>query len=205
MRKYTATIAQIFDLSNNQQQWLLNHLGHSMDVHRVHYRQTSGLIERIDMAKLMLMQEFNLTSKYAGKRLEDIQLNEIVFNHTVDDCDVSTQDLTEALDLDNDNVDDDFQPAMNDTGKDEFSFTDDDEDDDYDHTPKKKRSTNVSTRVRWSKEEETEIRHFFKEYFATKATPGREACENIIKQSKFLKRRSWETLKKKVWNMIKKK
>jgi hypothetical protein len=65
---------QIFDLNSQQQQWLANHLGHSMDIHKIHYRQTSGLIERIDMAKLMLMQELNITAKYAGKKLEDIQL-----------------------------------------------------------------------------------------------------------------------------------
>lgn len=74
--KYNNTLyfLQIFDLNSQQQQWLANHLGHSMDIHKIHYRQTSGLIERIDMAKLMLMQELNITANFAGKKLEDIQL-----------------------------------------------------------------------------------------------------------------------------------
>lgn len=53
-----------------------------MDIHRIHYRQTSGLIERIDMAKLMLMQEYNITAKYAGRKLQDIQLPGIHLNVT---------------------------------------------------------------------------------------------------------------------------
>ena len=39
----------------------------------------SGLIERIDISKMMLMQENNLIAKYAGKRLQDITLEGNVF------------------------------------------------------------------------------------------------------------------------------
>ena len=70
--------SQIFDLSPIQQQWLVNHLGHSLDVHKIHYRQTSGVIERVDISKLMLMQEFNLAGQYAGKKLDEIELTGMV-------------------------------------------------------------------------------------------------------------------------------
>ena len=62
-------------MTTQEQQWLMNHLGHSMDIHKIHYRQTSGVIERVDIAKLMLMQEFNIAGKYAGKQLGDIDLS----------------------------------------------------------------------------------------------------------------------------------
>jgi hypothetical protein len=65
---------QVFDLSPQQMMWLTNHLGHTMDVHKIHYRLTSGLIERVDIAKMMLMQEHGLISTYAGRKLEDIDL-----------------------------------------------------------------------------------------------------------------------------------
>lgn len=45
-----------------------------MRVHKVSYRQTSGLIERLDIAKMMLLEEFGKTAKYANKKLEDIEL-----------------------------------------------------------------------------------------------------------------------------------
>uniref|UniRef100_A0A8W8MKN2 Uncharacterized protein n=1 Tax=Magallana gigas TaxID=29159 RepID=A0A8W8MKN2_MAGGI len=81
LRKYTATIAQVFDISPQQQQWLTNHLGHTLDIHKIHYRQTSGIIERVDISKLMLLTEYGLTGKYAGKKLTDITLegNDVEF------------------------------------------------------------------------------------------------------------------------------
>ena len=77
---------QIFDLSPTEQQWLTNHLGHSMDVHKIHYRQTAGLIERVDLAKLMLIQEFNVTAKYAGQKLSDIQFTGKIFDKILNLC-----------------------------------------------------------------------------------------------------------------------
>ena len=46
-----------------------------MDVHRVHYRQTSDMIERVDVAKILLILDLGLVSKYRGRKLDDIQLN----------------------------------------------------------------------------------------------------------------------------------
>ena len=52
--------------------WLCRHLGHTRKVHEQHYRATSGLIERLDIAKLMLLQEGNMQGKFQGKSLKDI-------------------------------------------------------------------------------------------------------------------------------------
>lgn len=64
----------MFDLSSQEQQQLSTHLGHTMDIHKIHYRQMSGLIKKIDISKIMLIQEYNLMAKYAGKKLNDITL-----------------------------------------------------------------------------------------------------------------------------------
>ena len=37
-RKYAATITQLLDLSKNEQEWLANHLGHSLDIEKQFYR-----------------------------------------------------------------------------------------------------------------------------------------------------------------------
>lgn len=47
-------------------------MGHTMEVHELHYRSTSGLIERLEIAKLMIMQECNVVGKFHGKSLKDI-------------------------------------------------------------------------------------------------------------------------------------
>lgn len=59
-------------LKDNELRWLVNHMGHTEKVHLQHYRATSGLIERLDIAKIMLMQEQGLVSKYANVALNDI-------------------------------------------------------------------------------------------------------------------------------------
>ena len=58
-----------------QVDWLCQHLGHTSDVHRIHYRQMSGLVERVEMTKLFLVQDNNLSHKFKGKKLEEIDLS----------------------------------------------------------------------------------------------------------------------------------
>ncbi|XP_065940226.1 uncharacterized protein [Magallana gigas] len=73
LRKHCATIAQVIGLQDHEMKWLCQHLGHTQKVHAIHYRATSGMIERIEISKLMLMQETSSVSKFAGKNLRDIQ------------------------------------------------------------------------------------------------------------------------------------
>ena len=55
--------------------WLCGHLGHTKPVHKVAYRQMSGLIERVYVTKLMMVQDLNLTGKFKGQSLEEIDLH----------------------------------------------------------------------------------------------------------------------------------
>ena len=70
---------QALNTSETERQWVIDHLGHTMDVHRIHYRQTSDMLERADVAKILLIQDLGLVGKYRGKRLEDIQLDGNIF------------------------------------------------------------------------------------------------------------------------------
>lgn len=63
---------QVIGLKDHEMKWLCRHLGHTRKVHEQHYRATSGLIERLDIAKLMLIQESNQHGKFHGKSLKDI-------------------------------------------------------------------------------------------------------------------------------------
>ena len=71
------------DITENQRQWILDHLGHTFDVHRMHYRQTSDLIERVQISKLLLIQDFGMVNKFVGKKLDDIQLEGNILNELV--------------------------------------------------------------------------------------------------------------------------
>ena len=59
-------------LKDSELHWLVNHLGHSEKIHLQNYRATSGMIKRIDIAKLMLIQEKNMVGRFAGLKLNEI-------------------------------------------------------------------------------------------------------------------------------------
>ena len=66
--------AVLFGKGDQQTQWVCDHLGHTFNIHREHYRATSDVLERVQIAKLKLLHDENLVGKYHGKNLEDIQL-----------------------------------------------------------------------------------------------------------------------------------
>ena len=65
-----------------------------MDVHEAHYQQTEDLIERVEMSKVLLIQDLGRVGEFQNKSLKDIQLTgctnfmlcpKIPFNFN-DDC-----------------------------------------------------------------------------------------------------------------------
>ncbi|XP_062610759.1 uncharacterized protein LOC134272385 isoform X2 [Saccostrea cucullata] len=189
LRKHTATIAQALNLNDTEMKYICNHLGHTQKVHDLVYRQTSGMIERLDIAKLMLIQEFNVVGKYQNKKLSEIQFDELgTLERKIQDQDQEQQDTENAADQGK-NVDDDI-----------------DIEEDFTVCRKKAKK---SERVRWSPAEEEEIKKYFSRYFEghfQKKCPSREHCLDAIKKSKenggTICNRKWETLKKKVSNML---
>lgn len=66
-------LKQVLGLEKSEFDWLCRHLGHTTRIHLDHYRATSNVIERIDVAKVLLMQDNGLIKQCAGKSLADIQ------------------------------------------------------------------------------------------------------------------------------------
>ena len=71
----------MLDLNDNQLKWVTNHLGHSLDVHNVHYRCTSDELERTRIAKILLLQDHSKVTEFANKKLEDIQFDGMFISH----------------------------------------------------------------------------------------------------------------------------
>ena len=72
MRKYTATLSQVFSLESHHTDWLAEHLGHSVKVHREHYRLPSTIVEKAKIAKLLMAIDSGMTRKFHGKSIEEI-------------------------------------------------------------------------------------------------------------------------------------
>jgi len=67
--------SQVIDMKDHELDWLCGHLGHTASIHKIHYRATSGFVERVNIGKLMLLQDHNVAAKYAGQRLQDIDMS----------------------------------------------------------------------------------------------------------------------------------
>ena len=75
LRKYIATVSQIVDLNSAELDWLARHLGHDIAVHRDFYRLQDHNIELSKVSRLLLAVDEGNASKWAGKRLDDIDLD----------------------------------------------------------------------------------------------------------------------------------
>ena len=65
-----ATVAQISDPNSNEIEWLVNHLGHSVDIHQEYYRLHDNAIElAVDSGK---------GETFRGKRLDEIQIDSMI-------------------------------------------------------------------------------------------------------------------------------
>ncbi|XP_069120721.1 uncharacterized protein [Argopecten irradians] len=203
MRKYTATLTQMLNLDKNQLDWMYQHLGHTKAVHKEHYRQMSGLVERTQISKMFLIQDLNLTSKFKGKKLDEVDIKDIVFpedqeeDDLVSDCpdqfsvpenQVSQEEL-QLLEVHEENKVDD----------------DDSDDDDGNEEEEQKKATKKPTRQRWSDQEVAELNRHFQNYLQTKTTPKRADIDKtkkaIIKQGGILHKRANHLIIKKISNM----
>jgi hypothetical protein len=65
---------QIVSLSNGEQEWLSNHLGHEIRIDKDYYRQHEGIVEIAKVCRVLMAVDSGTTHKYAGKSLSDIQI-----------------------------------------------------------------------------------------------------------------------------------
>lgn len=74
LRKYLATVSQILSLDDNQMEWLANHLGHDLSVHRQFYRLPDEVIQVAKVSQLLLASEQGQVHRYRNKSLDEIDV-----------------------------------------------------------------------------------------------------------------------------------
>ncbi|VDI46116.1 Hypothetical predicted protein [Mytilus galloprovincialis] len=217
MRKYTATLTQMLNLDGNQLEWVCRHLGHSANVHKTHYRQMSGFIERVHVSKLMLVQDMNLTKKYAGKKLEDIDITDIVLpSEETDGSDEGdeNEDCNEGIlvkAINKDREDRMFDINVFEDDEEELEEEEDvvEEDCPVPSHKQTKQKKPVVVRKRWNEIEMAEIRKYFKSYLDAGICPRTEAVEKAKKKSMKDQGKIWmrsnDKIIKKISNMNHKK
>ena len=66
----------VIDLGPNQElEWLANHMGHTLPVHRNYYRLQERTLELAKVSKLLLAVDEGRCHNYAGKTLDEIKFH----------------------------------------------------------------------------------------------------------------------------------
>ncbi|KAK6168302.1 hypothetical protein SNE40_021096 [Patella caerulea] len=84
LRQYIATVSQILNMNENEMDWLATHLGHDIRVHRNFYRLRHEHIELAKVAKLLYTVDSGDLHKYVGKKLDDLDINDMTLAEDVD-------------------------------------------------------------------------------------------------------------------------
>ena len=83
LRKYLATVTQLMSLNENQLEWVANHLGHDIRVHRQFYRLPDEVIQVSKISQLLLASEQGVVHQYANKSLDEINIGGTYYtNHS---------------------------------------------------------------------------------------------------------------------------
>lgn len=77
LRKYIATVTQVFNLTENEIDWLAWHLGYDARVHTEFYRLHESAAELSKVSQILMAVDRGEVNKYAGKPLSNINVNEI--------------------------------------------------------------------------------------------------------------------------------
>ena len=79
LRKYLATTAQVMNLSDQEIGWLADHMGHTVAVHRKHYRKHSTAIELGKLTKLLHSCQSGTLHSQKGKNFDTMNTE---FSHS---------------------------------------------------------------------------------------------------------------------------
>lgn len=75
LRKQTATLSQVLNLSNTELDQLADFLGHDIRVHRQFYRLPEGTIQLAKISKILMALEQGRLAEFKGKSLDDINVD----------------------------------------------------------------------------------------------------------------------------------
>ncbi|XP_055362652.1 uncharacterized protein LOC121202050 isoform X6 [Betta splendens] len=103
LRKQTATLSQVLNLSNTELDQLAGFLGHDIRIHRQFYRLPEGTLQLAKISKVLLALEQGRMTEFKGKSLDDIIINPEENAHEDSDNEAASEsEPQENVDEDND-------------------------------------------------------------------------------------------------------
>ena len=74
MRKYVATVSQLVDMNQSEMEWLAQHMGHDVQVHKDYYRLPQTTLELAVVGNLLMAIDEGRAHQFKGRNLRDISL-----------------------------------------------------------------------------------------------------------------------------------
>ena len=216
LRKYVATVTQIVALEKEELEWVADHLGHNIEVHRDFYRLQESTLEISKVSKLLLAIENGCIHEIAGKKLSDITLEHCFPEHAENNS-ASMNKINEVH-----QVEDNKSMSDNRSGNTEILDQDScspvsssekqgktvEETQQYYKSPQeknsaKKKKAKGNKKHPWDFETKSKVLRYFKLFIETHKVPGKEVCEKFLRVHK-IKGRGWRDVKYLVYNSFKK-
>ncbi|XP_043982140.1 uncharacterized protein LOC122836583 isoform X1 [Gambusia affinis] len=199
LRKQTATLSQILNLSNTELDQLANFLGHDIRVHRQFYRLPEGTLQLAKISKVLMALDQGRLAEFKGKSLDDIAIDpeesvkldsedEAEFEADAKDDQVaSTGGQMPDMDKRNAETTDPRTPSQAFTSK----------------SPKKGYGRQPCKRRTWNKREVLAVENHLMAFINTCRVPGKADCDKCLKQEPdALRHRNWLGVKFYVKNRI---
>ena len=65
---------QLVYMKDGEREWLAEHLGHTLEVHKSHYRLQEPVVEMAKLSKLLIAIDDGKASQFVGKTLSEIDV-----------------------------------------------------------------------------------------------------------------------------------
>lgn len=158
LRHQFTTQMQLVESTASEKVWVADHLGHSLGINDMVYRDLDDMVELTKMSAALEVAERGELKQFKGKNFSDIKL---------DPMEVEPVAFNEADESD-------FDPSEDDLG---------DVSDENDSQPKKKRKTSKKTdgRKKYANEFKTHALTYFKKIREVGAAPDMKMCQEFLK------------------------
>jgi len=200
MRKYISTVSQVMALTPNELEWLTGHLGHNTDVHKLFYRMHISTIELAKVSKLLIAVDEGKAHEFAGKSMEDIDIDDNLPMQKSDDLKPSSEVISHT----------DVEPSDSSSGEEDHQVDQvrgrkrmiSDSDSDVEGIPRKKTRKSVK-KIPWSADEKEAVLKALSMHLKKGTVPGKKECEEVKTNSGgLLANRTWFQIKYCVKNAI---
>ncbi|XP_033747261.1 uncharacterized protein LOC117332456 [Pecten maximus] len=180
MRKQLATVSQVLNLSNTDQDLLATFLGHDIRVHREYYRLPESTLEIAKVSKILhAVNEGNVAS-LQGKSLDEIQYEDTDVDAEVHDEDSEDEEIEREDDAE----------VVGDSEKDVHKEAD---------SGQKWRAGGLRrksfVRKPWTSSEKAAVKRQLGNHLLLKTLPGKANCEEVLRKEHVLHERTWKQLK----------